>query len=163
MGMFSHLPFRLGVGIMLLNARGHVFVAKRLDTLVEAWQMPQGGIDDGEEPRTAALRELEEETGVPSQHVTLLAESRGWLSYDLPDNLVPIIWKGQYRGQKQRWFALRLNGPDTLINITAHAHPEFSEWKWIPMQQLPEVIVPFKRDLYAALVAEFEGLTTHSI
>lgn len=158
MGAFSHLPYRLGVGIMLLNAKGEVFVAKRLDTLVEAWQMPQGGIDDGEDPRTAALRELEEETGVPAAHVSILAESADWHTYDLPDALVPVIWKGRYRGQKQKWFALRLNGDDACINITAHAHPEFSEWKWIELQQLPEVIVPFKRELYASLVAEFEGL-----
>ena len=155
MGAFGHLPYRQGVGIMLLNGQGHVFVAKRLDTLVEAWQMPQGGIDAGELPRAAALRELTEETGVPAANVTILAESTDWLTYDLPDELVPVIWKGQYRGQKQKWFALRLNGLDSLINITADAHPEFSEWKWIPMKQLPEVIVPFKRDLYAALVAEF--------
>lgn len=158
MGAFSHLPYRLGVGIMLLNGTGEVFVAKRLDTLAEAWQMPQGGIDAGELPHTAALRELEEETGVPAANVTLLAESADWLTYDLPDALVPKIWKGQYRGQKQKWFALRLDGPDSLINITAHETPEFSEWKWIPMQQLPEVIVPFKRELYATLVAEFAGL-----
>lgn len=155
MGAFSHLPYRQGVGIMLLNAQGQVFVAKRLDTMVEAWQMPQGGIDEGELPRAAALRELTEETGVPAQHVTILAESAEWLTYDLPDDLVPVIWKGRYRGQKQKWFALKLDGPDALINITADAHPEFSEWKWIAMAQLPEVIVPFKRELYATLVEEF--------
>lgn len=158
MSSFAHLPYRKGVGIMLLNATGEVFVAKRLDTLAEAWQMPQGGIDDGEPPRTAALRELTEETGIPADRVTVLAESAGWYAYDLPDDLVPIIWKGRYRGQQQKWFVLRLDGPDSLINITADAHPEFSEWKWIQMQQLPEVIVPFKRELYAALVAEFRHL-----
>lgn len=156
MGAFEHLPYRKGVGIMLLNAHGEVFVAKRLDTLVEAWQMPQGGIDDGEDPRAAALRELKEEVGTAA--ATILAESANWYSYDLPDELVPIIWKGQYRGQQQKWFAMRLDGPDSLIDIAADDYPEFSEWKWIPMQQLPDVIVPFKRELYAALVREFESL-----
>ena len=156
MGAFEHLPYRKGVGIMLLNARGEVFVAKRIDTLAEAWQMPQGGIDDGEDPRAAVLRELKEEIGTDA--ATILAESAEWYAYDLPDNLVPIIWKGCFRGQQQKWFAMRLDGPDSLIDIAADDHPEFSEWKWIPMQQLPEVIVPFKRDLYAALVAEFGNL-----
>ncbi len=155
MGAFNHLPYRAGVGIMLLNARGEVFVAKRLDTLVEAWQMPQGGIDDGEDPRTAALRELLEETG--TNKAEILAQSAATYCYDLPDDLVPIIWKGRYRGQEQHWFAMRFTGADHDINI-ATEHPEFSEWKWIPMQQLPEVIVPFKRDLYAALVKEFGRL-----
>ena len=153
MGAFEHLPYRKGVGIMLLNAHGEVFVAKRLDTLVEAWQMPQGGIDDGEDPRAAALRELKEEVGTDA--ATILAESADWYCYDLPDDLVPIIWKGKYRGQQQKWFAMRLDGPDSLIDIAADDHPEFSEWKLIPMRELPNVIVPFKRDLYAALVREF--------
>ncbi len=155
MGAFSHLPYRMGVGMMLLNARGEVFVAKRIDMTSEAWQMPQGGIDEGEDPRTACLRELEEEIG--TRDATIIAESAGWYDYDLPDHLVPIIWKGQYRGQRQKWFVLRLNGADSLIDITRGEHPEFSEWKWIPIAQLPDVIVPFKRDLYAALVAEFQS------
>lgn len=156
MGAFAHLPYRRGVGMMLLNARGEVFVAKRIDTLAEAWQMPQGGIDDGEDPRTAALRELQEEVG--TDKAVILAESADWYRYDLPDDLVPIIWKGQYRGQEQKWFALRLEGDDALINIHDGEHPEFSEWKWIDITQLPDVIVPFKRDLYAALVEEFRHL-----
>ena len=156
MGAFAHLPYRRGVGMMLLNARGEVFVAKRIDTLAEAWQMPQGGIDEGEDPRTAALRELQEEVG--TDKAVILAESADWYRYDLPDDLVPIIWKGQYRGQEQKWFALRLEGDDALINIHDGEHPEFSEWKWIDITQLPDVIVPFKRDLYAALVEEFRHL-----
>jgi putative (di)nucleoside polyphosphate hydrolase len=142
---------------MLLNRAGQVFIARRIDEIVEAWQMPQGGIDAGEEPRTAALRELGEEVGTTK--ATIIAESRDWLSYDLPDALVPIIWKGQYRGQKQKWFVMRFEGEDADINI-ATAHPEFSEWKWAPMETLPDVIVPFKRALYAALVAEFRHLVT---
>lgn len=156
MGSFAHLPYRLGVGMMLLNEAGKVFVAKRLDQMVEAWQMPQGGIDAGEDERTACMRELLEEIGTGD--ATILAESADYYAYDLPDELVPIIWKGKYRGQKQRWFALRLNGDDSLINITANAHPEFSEWKWVEMDELPSVIVPFKRELYEALVKEFRYL-----
>lgn len=155
MGRYAHLPFRRGVGIMLFNAEGRVFVAKRLDAIAEAWQMPQGGIDDGEEPRAAALRELTEETGVPAEAVTFLAEHPDWLDYDLPDELQPRIWQGRFRGQTQKWFALRLNGPDTLINIAAHETPEFSEWKWVDIDTLPGLIVPFKRALYTRLVAAF--------
>lgn len=156
MGAYSHLPYRPGVGMMLFNAQGKVFVAKRIDMTSEAWQMPQGGIDAGEDPRTACLRELEEEIG--TQSATILTEAQHTYRYDLPDHLVPIIWKGQYRGQEQHWFALRLDGDDSLINITAHEHPEFSEWKWVDIEELPNIIVPFKRELYAALVDEFRHL-----
>ena len=153
MSAFAHLPYRRGVGMMLLNARGEVFVAKRIDTLVEAWQMPQGGIDAGETVRAAALRELKEEVGTDC--ATILAQSAACYRYDLPDDLVPVIWKGRYRGQEQTWFVLRLNGDDALINIHSDDHPEFSEWKWVNMAELPDLIVPFKRALYSALVAEF--------
>ncbi|MFM9889120.1 MAG: RNA pyrophosphohydrolase [Rickettsiales bacterium] len=155
MGQFSHLPFRRGVGIMLFNTEGKVFAAKRLDMISDAWQMPQGGIDDDEPPRAAALRELQEETGIPAESVSFLAEYPGWLDYDLPDDLQPLIWKGKFRGQTQKWFALRLNGGDALININAYETPEFSEWKWVDIHALPDLIVPFKRALYAKLVAEF--------
>lgn len=153
----TDLPYRKGVGIMLFNAQGRVFVAKRIDMTSEAWQMPQGGIDKGEQPREAALRELQEEIG--TNNATILAESADWLRYDLPDALVPIIWKGQYRGQEQKWFAMRLNGSESEIDI-AGEHPEFSEWKWVDVQTLPELIVPFKRELYEALVRELGGYAT---
>ena len=137
---------------MLLNAKNEVFVAKRIDMTSEAWQMPQGGIDAGEEPRATALRELKEEIG--TDKATIIGESDGWLTYDLPAHLVPIIWKGRYRGQEQKWFVMRFDGTEADINI-ATEHPEFSEWKWVPMHTLPDVIVPFKRELYEKIVSEF--------
>ena len=151
----EELPYRLGVGMMVFNREGRVFVAKRLDMVSEAWQMPQGGIDAGEDERTAAVRELEEEIG--TSDATLLAMSADYYYYDLPHDLIPKVWGGKYRGQKQRWFAFRLNTDDTAINIDT-AHPEFSEWKWIDIEALPHTIVPFKRDNYAALVKEFRHL-----
>ncbi len=140
---------------MLINPSGLVFAARRIDTTSEAWQMPQGGIDDGEEPRAAAMRELREETG--TDKASIIAESHDWYTYDLPDHLIPIIWNGKFRGQKQKWFAMRFDGMDSDINIHTE-EPEFLEWKWVPMQSLPDLIVPFKRDLYAALVKEFSSL-----
>jgi len=157
MSGFSHLPYRAGVGMMLFNAAGAVFVAKRIDTTSEAWQMPQGGVDAGEPPRAAAIRELREEIG--TDNATIIAQSKADYFYDLPDHLVPIIWKGKYRGQRQTWFALRFEGVDADINI-ATDHPEFLEWKWVAIDTLPDLIVPFKRDLYAALVSEFRHLAT---
>ena len=147
------LPYRPGVGIMLLNADNRAFVGQRIDNYVEAWQMPQGGIDEGEAPFPAALRELEEETGVAPSLVSLLAETRDWLTYDLPPELMGRIWGGRYRGQRQKWFALRFHGSDRDVNIETH-HPEFRAWQWAPVDQLPALIVPFKRPLYAALLAE---------
>ena len=140
---------------MLLNRTGRVFVAQRIDTPGAAWQMPQGGIDKGESPRDAALRELTEETGTDKARV--LAESRDWIRYDLPRELVPRVWKGRYRGQEQKWYAMLFEGRDADIDI-ATEHPEFSAWRWAELEDLPGMIVAFKRPLYQAVVAEFRGL-----
>ena len=149
------LPYRRSVGIMLLNSENLVFVGRRIDQIVETWQMPQGGIDAGESPRQAALRELEEEIGTAK--ATFLAESRDWLSYDLPADLVDKVWQGRYRGQTQKWFAMRFTGADADIDLNT-AHAEFSDWRWLATAELLDWIVPFKRDVYARLVAEFGAL-----
>ncbi len=149
------LPYRPCVGIMLINPAGLVFVGQRIDNLVEAWQMPQGGIDEGEDPQTAAMRELGEEIG--TEKAEIIAESAGWLNYDLPVELIPKVWKGRYRGQRQKWFAMRFLGTDADINIET-SHPEFAAWRWVEHHQLPDLIVPFKRDLYQEIVAEFASL-----
>ena len=148
------LPYRHGVGIMLINAAGHVFVAQRIDTDNDAWQMPQGGVDKGEEPDAAALRELEEETGIAPQRVTTIYRSAEPYGYDLPAELIGKLWGGKYRGQRQYWYLMRFEGDDAEIDI-ATEHPEFNAWRWAEAATLPDLIVPFKRDLYAALVAEF--------
>jgi putative (di)nucleoside polyphosphate hydrolase len=151
----DRLPYRRGVGIMLLNQAGEVLVGQRLDMPSDAWQMPQGGIDEGETPTSAAWREMQEEIGTCA--ADLLAESRAWYRYDLPAELVPRLWQGRYRGQEQKWFAFRFTGADADIAIDG-AHAEFSRWRWTPMATLPGLIVPFKRILYTELVAEFGHL-----
>ena len=153
--MAFNLPYRPCVGLMLLNRQGQVFVGKRIDQTVEGWQMPQGGIDAGEEPRIAALRELQEETG--TNNAKIIAEMENWVTYDLPPHLVGIAFHGKYRGQRQKWFALRFLGQDNEIDLHSH-EPEFAEWKWVDMDQLAGLIVPFKRDTYAAVIAAFRGL-----
>ncbi|MEO0500889.1 MAG: RNA pyrophosphohydrolase [Pseudomonadota bacterium] len=153
----SGLPYRPCVGIMLLNAAGEVFTARRLDNPADYWQMPQGGIDPGESPRTAALRELEEETGIRPGSVDILSESANWLHYDLPDELVGKMWGGRFCGQSQRWFAMRFLGRDVDIDIETE-HPEFSEWRWAGRETLPDRIVPFKTQLYRDVLAEFANI-----
>ncbi len=152
----ADLPYRPCVGVMLLNRTGQVFVGQRLDTTLEAWQMPQGGIDPGEEPLTTAIRELGEETGIAPDNVELIAEAPGQFRYDLPPELIGKVWKGRYRGQIQRWFLFRFTGTDADIRI-ATAHPEFRAWRWADPKDLPALIVPFKRDLYREVLAAFSA------
>jgi putative (di)nucleoside polyphosphate hydrolase len=141
----SELPLRSGVGIVVLNKQNKVFVARRIDNPKNFWQMPQGGVDEGENFLNAAYRELEEETSI--KKVELIQELEGTITYELPDRLLGIIWKGKYRGQKQKWFLMRFNGEDNEINIKTQ-NPEFLDWKWIEIDQLTEVVVDFKLHVY---------------
>lgn len=151
------LPYRPCVGLMILDTAGRIFAGQRIDGMYDAWQMPQGGIDEGETARAAALRELTEETGITPDLVEIIRESRDWLPYDLPRHLVPKLWNGRFRGQKQRWFAIRFLGADADVNI-ATAEPEFRVWAWMAHEELIGCIVPFKRDTYARVFAEFGDL-----
>lgn len=153
----SENAYRPCVGVMLVNMKGEVFVGQRLDNVVEAWQMPQGGIDAGEDAKAAALRELGEETGIVPDHVEIIAKARDEHFYDLPPELLGKIWGGKYRGQRQIWFLARFLGSDDDINIQTH-HPEFRDWRWIDPETLPDVIVPFKRKLYRDILHEFRPL-----
>lgn len=148
------LPYRPCVGVMLANADGQIFVGQRIDRDTSAWQMPQGGIDAGESPRDAALRELGEEIGLPPELVRIEAQTSEWVPYELPHDLVPRIWKGRFRGQEQKWFLMRFLGQDKDVNI-ATEHPEFSEWRWMDPADLVANIVPFKRTVYEQVLAEF--------
>jgi len=147
--------YRPGVGIMLLDRSNRVFVGRRIDTPGENWQMPQGGIDRGEAPRQAALRELKEEVG--TDKAEFLAETKAWLRYDVPSEVAGRLWRGRYRGQMQRWYAMRFTGSDRDIALDTH-HPEFDAWKWVAPAELPLLIVPFKRQLYLDILAEFRAV-----
>src|ERR1700760_2340509 len=149
------LPYRPCVGVMLFSADGSVFVGRRIDQTVEGWQMPQGGIDDGETPAEAALRELEEEIG--TNNAKVLREMDEWLAYDLPAHLLGVALHGRYRGQRQKWIAMRFLGKDSEINV-ATPEPEFAQWKWLAIEALPRLIVPFKRDTYTRVIGEFRDL-----
>jgi len=150
----TSLPYRPCAGVMLMNRDGQVFVGQRLDSTLEAWQMPQGGIDEGEEAIDAAVRELREETGVMPDKVRLIAEAPGEFLYDLPDDMIGRIWKGKWRGQRQRWFLFGFEGEDGDIDI-ATPEPEFRAWRWADPADLPTMIVPFKKTLYEQVLAAF--------
>jgi putative (di)nucleoside polyphosphate hydrolase len=152
----ADLPYRKGVGAVLINRDGLVFVARRIDTPGDAWQLPQGGVDGGEKAGWAVLRELAEEIGTVNAEI--IAKSKRWYRYDLPEALVGRVWGGKYRGQKQRWFALRFTGTDADIDLAADGHPEFDDWRWVPIETLPALAVAFKRSLYEDLVEEFRHL-----
>jgi putative (di)nucleoside polyphosphate hydrolase len=151
------LPYRQNVGVMLVNSDDRVFVGRRIDMKGPHWQMPQGGIDPGESPKEAALRELEEETGVSRDLVWIEAENEDWLAYDLPLELLDKLWGGKYRGQEQKWFRMRFLGSDAQVNIDTD-HPEFVEWKWIDQSEMVDTIVPFKRDVYIAVLDQIGTL-----
>jgi putative (di)nucleoside polyphosphate hydrolase len=153
-------PFRAGVGALLLNPSGRVWVGERIRKLNQQldfpWQLPQGGLDEGEDPRDAVFRELEEETGTANAEI--IAETPDWLTYDLPLDVRDRVWKGRFRGQRQKWYALRFLGKDSEFDLETHAKPEFSSWRWAPMLELPALVVPFKRNLYQDLLTVFGHL-----
>jgi len=154
MGDDDHL-YRRGAGVMLLNRDGKAFVGARIDNPADAWQMPQGGLDEGEEPWAGALRELKEETGIKPHLVERIAHCTEPLRYDLPDELAGRLWKGRWKGQAQHWFLARFLGRDEDVRIEAAEHPEFRDWKWVEPSRLPELIVPFKRGLYERILKDF--------
>ena len=147
------LPLRIGVGVIVLNHQNKIFVGKRIDKPVDKWQMPQGGVDKNESFLNAMKRELKEETSI--KNIEIIKELDGWFQYELPKNLLGIIWKGRFRGQKQKWFVVRFTGKENEINLKTK-HPEFIEWKWIEMEKLPKIIVDFKKEVYKKLLVELK-------
>jgi putative (di)nucleoside polyphosphate hydrolase len=161
----NDLPYRPNVGAVLFNRAGLVFVARRsgmpnAEEPAGGWQLPQGGIDEGEDPRVAVFRELEEEIG--TRKADLIGEHPNWVTYDLPPNLLGVAWRGQYRGQRQRWFALRFLGDDSDIRLDLDPHPEFDAWRWVRLSEVPALAVPFKRPIYDVLAKSFERFSTGS-
>ena len=152
----NSLPYRPCVGVMLINAEGQIFAGLRKDSTATAWQMPQGGIDDGEKPRKAALRELWEETGITDDLVEFIDKTHDWVTYDRPPDPLGRVWGGKYRGQRQKWFLYRYLGRDDQVNI-ATEHPEFSAWRWIAADEMIASIVPFKRSVYEEVVRHFRA------
>ena len=149
----NKLPLRIGVGAIVLNNKNQIFVGKRRDNPIDKWQMPQGGVNQNENFLDAMLRELHEETSIKS--IKIIKEFDYWLEYELPKNLLGIIWQGKYRGQRQKWFIVKFTGDESEININTK-HPEFKEWKWIEMDKLPDVIVDFKKDVYKKILVELK-------
>ena len=147
------LPLRIGVGAIVLNNKNKIFVGKRKDNPVNKWQMPQGGVDKNESFLTAMKRELDEETSI--KNIQIIKELDGWFQYELPKNLLGIVWKGKFRGQKQKWFVVRFTGEESEINLKTK-HPEFIKWKWVEMDELPKIIVDFKKDVYEKLLLELK-------
>ena len=151
----NDLAYRPCVGIVLIK-KGKIFAGQRLDYKSSAWQMPQGGIEDNESPKDAAFRELKEETGIKKKHIKIILESKNWVRYDLPVELISKLWNGKFRGQKQKWFAMEFFGTDSDININT-VSPEFSQWKWMTADQLIKSIVPFKKNVYKKILSKFSA------
>ena len=151
----AKLPYRPSVGLMILNSKFEIFVGRRIDSKSEAWQMPQGGIDEGETPEKAAIREMKEEVG--TDNAKIISKTKQWYKYDLPNYLISKLWNGRYRGQRQKWFLLQFLGEDNEININ-YENAEFTDWKWVKIEELTNIIVPFKKNLYISVIEEFRDI-----